>query len=169
MDTIAPTHAKRPDYAGGSIVNLIASISNTLGASDTGSVPLRGAELSRGFEARRRIVLLVIDGLGHRQLLMHAPARGALRAHLRGSMTSVFPSTTATAITTFLTGLAPAQHGITGWHMWFPEQSLVGAILPYRTRIGDRPLTAVGIEPQKIFGHRSLFERLPVASYAVGP
>jgi hypothetical protein len=53
--------------------------------------------------------------------------------------------------------------------MWFPEQSLVGAILPYRTRIGDRPLTAVGIEPAKIFVHRSLFERLPVASYAVGP
>ena len=94
----------------------------------------------------------------------------ALRAHLRGSLTSVFPSTTATAITTFLTGLAPAQHALTGWHMWFAEQATVGAILPFRTRVSDRPLTALGIEPEHALrpSARS-FERLPVRSYAVAP
>ena len=63
---------------------------------------------------------IVVDGLGY-GYLTRGHAGSSLRRHLRGSLTSVFPSTTATAITAFLTGLAPAQHGITGWHMYFPE------------------------------------------------
>ncbi len=168
LTTSSHRAAFMPDYAGGSIVNLMASIGFALGAADTGSVPLRSSDLSALLGQRSRIVLLVVDGLGYRRVTA-AAARGALRAHLHGSLTSVFPSTTATAITTFLTGLTPAQHGLTGWHMWFPEQATVGAILPYRTRIGDRPLTAIGIEPERLFDHRSFFARLPVRSYAVTP
>ncbi len=45
-------------------------------------------------------------------------------------MASIFPATTATAVTTFLTGTAPQQHGITGWFMYLREP----AALPYRPR-----------------------------------
>jgi hypothetical protein len=157
-----------PDYGGGSIVNLMTTIAAAFGTSNPTSLPLRGQELAASLDSRTRIVLLVVDGLGYRRLLETAP-RGALCAHLRGSLTSVFPSTTATAITTFLTGLAPAQHGLTGWHMWFAEQATVGAILPFRARVSDRPLTALGIQPETLFDHASFFQRLPVRSYAVGP
>jgi type I phosphodiesterase/nucleotide pyrophosphatase len=157
-----------PDYGGGSIVNLMGSIAAALDASDAVSLPLRDAELSTRLGERKRIVLFVVDGMGCRRLTAAAP-RGAMQAHLRGSLTSVFPSTTASAITTFLTGLAPAQHGLTGWHMWFAEQATVGAILPFRARVSDRPLTALGIDPAAVFDHRSFFERLPVRCYAVAP
>src|SRR4051794_34930483 len=157
-----------PDYSGGSIVNLMASVATALGATDAHNVLLRSPELSALLAQRARVILLVVDGLGYRRLTATA-ACSALRAHLRGSLTSVFPSTTATAITTFLTGLAPSQHAITGWHMWFAEQATVGAILPYRTRVGDRPLTALGIAPEQLFDHRSFFQRLPVRSYAIAP
>jgi hypothetical protein len=159
----------QPDYAGGSIVNLMSSIAGALGANAGGSVPLRDGALDALVRARGRIVLLVVDGLGFHRLMTTAAARGALRSHLRGSLTSVFPSTTASAVTTFLTGLAPGQHGLTGWHMWFPAHQTVGAILPYRTRVGDRPLTALGIEPEQMFAYPSFFERLPVRSFSVAP
>ncbi len=157
-----------PDYGGGSIVNLMATIAGALGADHANSLPLRDAGLTALLRQRGRIVLFVLDGLGYHRLTATLP-RGAMRAHLRGSMSSVFPSTTATAITTFLTGLAPAQHALTGWHMWFEEQATVGAILPYRTRVGDRPLSALGIEHHTLFDHRTFFERLPVRSYSVAP
>lgn len=163
-----PREVFLPDYDGGSIVNLMASVAAVLGSSDTVSLPLRDAQLPALLARRGRIVLFVVDGMGYRRLTAVA-ARGAMRAHLRGSLTSVFPSTTASAITTFLTGLAPAQHALTGWYMWFAQQATVGAILPFRARVSDRPLTALGIDPAAVFDHRSFFERLPVRSYALAP
>ena len=53
----------------------------------------------------RKIVLLVVDGLGYDYLRRQLPD-GALSRHLRGRMDSVFPTTTAAAITTLLTGVA---------------------------------------------------------------
>ena len=66
------------------------------------------------------LVLLVIDGLGDDWLMRRSPD-GLLSRHRLGSITSVFPSTTATAITTFLTGDAPLLHGLTGWYTWIGE------------------------------------------------
>src|SRR5689334_1507120 len=135
-------------------------------AARAAAVSLPGAGPSEIHDARDGLLL---DGLGYRRLLTAAPAHGALRAHVRGALTSVFPSTTASAITTVLTGMVPARHGITGWHMWFPHPGTVGAVLPYRTRIGDRPLTALGIEPEALFSYRTFFQSLPVRSYTVSP
>jgi hypothetical protein len=108
-----------PDYAGGGIVNLMQSVATACG-STRARYPelavLSAAQLARA----RHVVLLVIDGLGLRTLARHA-ASPHLQRHLLGSMTSVFPSTTASAITTLMTGLAPAQHGLTGWHMHMDE------------------------------------------------
>jgi hypothetical protein len=112
--------------------------------------------------------LIVVDGLGYRQLTRDH-AHSTLCQHLRGPLTSVFPPTTATAITALLTGLAPAQHAVTGWHMYFPEIDAVAAALPLRTRQTDRPLTALGVDPARFFGHRSLFDQLPVRSFVVSP
>jgi outer membrane receptor for ferrienterochelin and colicins len=42
----------------------------------------------------------------------------------------VFPSTTTTAITTLLTGVPPAAHALTGWHVWFEELDAIAAVLP---------------------------------------
>ena len=98
-----------PNYRDGSIVNLMQSILAGLGASGAGGV--HGHLVDLGPEEiadARHVVLLVIDGLGQAQLVS-GPAP-ALRGHRRGTMTSVFPSTTASAVTTFLTGLAPAEH-----------------------------------------------------------
>jgi hypothetical protein len=157
-----------PDYDGGSIVNLTASIAAALGAPAGAYPAVRSPGLEQLLASRDRVVLIVVDGLGHGHLTRDYPG-SSLCHHLRGSLTSVFPSTTATAITAFLTGLAPAQHGITGWHMYFPEVATIGAVLPLRTRQTGRPLTTLGLDPARFFDHQSLFDRLPVRSFVVSP
>ena len=153
-----------PDYRGGSLVNLMSSITAALGGNSP-YAPL--AALSPdSLAAARHIVLLVVDGLGFDYLLAHD---GALRRHLQGKLTSVFPSTTASAIPTFLTGLAPQQHGLTGWHMYFREIGAITAPLPFRVRTGRHGLRAAGVSPQDLFGLTPLFDRLSLPSHVVSP
>ena len=93
--------ATLPDYHGGSLVNLMSSIATALGGSSP--YPPLAALPPQAMAGARHLVLLVVDGLGFDYL---SSRDGALRSHLRGRLTSVFPSTTASAIPTFLTGLA---------------------------------------------------------------
>lgn len=153
-----------PDYGGGSLVNLMASVREALGGG-AGGIPLALLP-PQDLPATHHVVLLVVDGLGHDFLLAHP---GRLSAHLRGALTSVFPSTTAAAIPTFLTGLAPQRHGLTGWHMYFPELGAVIAPLPFRTRVGKQPLTQAGVTVEGLFGLTPLANHLPLPCHVVSP
>lgn len=168
MGTPLATAESLPDYGGGSILNLVASITTALGAPNGLYPALRHPDLQQLLPSRDRVVLIVVDGLGHGYLTQGHPGSSLCR-YLRGSLTSVFPSTTATAITAFMTGLAPAQHGITGWHMYIPELDAVSAVLPWRTRSTNRPLTALGLDPERFYDRPSLFDRIPVRSFVVSP
>ena len=153
-----------PDYAGGSLVNLMSSITAALGGHSPYS-PLATLP-PQALAGARHLVLLVVDGLGLDYLSSHD---GALRRHLRGPLTSVFPSTTASAIPTFLTGLAPQQHGLTGWNMYFREIGAIVAPLPFRVRTGRHALREAGVTPASLFGLTPLFDRLPLACHVVSP
>lgn len=124
--------------------------------------------LSAGQLARaRHVVLLVVDGLGLRTLLRH-PRCPHLQRHLIGAITSVFPSTTASAITTFLTGLAPAQHGLTGWHMRMDEIDQTLSILPLLPRA--EPMKVIPEElPARLFEQQSLCRSLTRDCWVVAP
>ena len=155
-----------PDYAGTSIVNLMQSIATACGGKDTRYPQLAALPAATLGEARN-IVLLVIDGLGQRTLASH-PACPNLQRHVTGTITSVFPSTTASAITTFMTGLAPAQHGLTGWHMYLEEIGQTLSILPLTPRC--EPAKALPEElPPRLFEHPSLFQRLDRESRVLAP
>ncbi|BBL73022.1 alkaline phosphatase family protein [Methylomagnum ishizawai] len=156
-----------PDYAGGSIVNLMASLIQGLGGAGTGYVPLSilGPQEVADY---RQVVLLVVDGLGC-DFLARRARRNRLGGLVRGTLTSVFPSTTAAAITTFLTGVAPQQHGLTGWHMYFRELGAVIAVLPGTPRYGGVALSQAGVDANKLFDHLPVFDRVPVPGYVAAP
>jgi hypothetical protein len=156
-----------PDYHGGSIVNLTASLIAALGGEESVYPPLRQLPPA-ALQHSRNVVLLVIDGLGY-DTLARVGAGGALRRGLRGAITSVFPPTTATAVTTFLTGTAPQQHALPGWHVYFRELGSVLAVLPFRARHGGPPLGEAGIDAAALFGHVPLFDRIKARSYVVAP
>lgn len=147
-----------PDYQGASIVNLMSSIIVGLGDTRPDYPALRALEPVELRESRH-VVLLVIDGLGYHYLEQHHP-RSCLRSHLRARLTSVFPSTTASAVTTFVTGTAPQQHGLTGWFTWFRELGVVAASLPFRTRAGGASLSALGVSADSVFDTPALSERI---------
>jgi hypothetical protein len=154
----------RPDYSGGSLVNLMASIVAARGGEAVHS-PLRNLRTEELREARN-LVLLIIDGLGD-NYLMRRGAGGELARRRRASLTSVFPSTTASAITTSYTGRTPLEHGLTGWFTYFGEAGCVSAALPFRSRGDHLPLTRRGVTPEQVFTSKALFEDLPVRSIVV--
>ena len=64
-----------------------------------------------------RTVLLVIDGLGWHQLRERPGLAPVLCAMESTRITSIAPTTTATALTSLTTGLTPGEHGIVGYRM----------------------------------------------------
>jgi len=151
-----------PNYKDGSIVNLMSSISKAFGKKSSYKELkiLPAKELNS-----KNVVLLVIDGLGYEYLKKHKNSN--LAKHLKGSFTSVFPPTTASAITTFITGLAPMQHAITGWTMLIKEIGVVSKILPFVPEYGGGRLSEQGVEAKSIVQMQSLASKLNVKCYNI--
>lgn len=156
----------RPNYRDGSIVNLMSSIMRAFGEKSAYG-HLRELDVST-LSRSKNIVLLVLDGLGY-EYLQEQDANCFLRMHLHQKITSVFPSTTATGITTFLTGLAPQQHAITGWFMLIKELGLVARVLPFNPRYGGPALGNAGVDPRFIFKDEPLSSRLNAETYYIIP
>jgi type I phosphodiesterase/nucleotide pyrophosphatase len=151
----------RPDYTGNGFVNLLASLVEAGGGAPR-HAPL-GALPAAEVRTARNVVFLIVDGLGDNYLKANG-AGGAMARHRRGAISAVFPSTTASAITTSFTGATPLEHGLTGWFTYFPEAGCVGAPLPFQRRGEKAPL---GVAPQRIFTEPSLFDALAVRSIVV--
>ncbi len=74
------------------------------------------------FAPARSAVVFVVDGLGRGNLTARAGHARFLvpRMTKRDSARSVFPATTASALTSLLTGVAPGRHGIVGYRVRIP-------------------------------------------------
>jgi len=155
----------QPRYSGGSIVNLMSSLSAALGRH-TAEPAYPVSELLQPEQIRdaRNVVLLVMDGLGDDYVQRTG---GTLMRYRCGCLTSVFPTTTAAAITTFVTALAPQQHGITGWFMYLRELGSVAAIMPFRPRWGSSSYTDSGIDARSMLSFKSCFDTMDVDSFFV--
>jgi hypothetical protein len=153
-----------PQYRDGSLLNLISTL-----LAARGGRPAHGPLAilpPQAIESARNVVFLLVDGLGY-NYLNDVGQGGALRDHLAGQLTSVFPSTTASAITTSFTGSSPAEHGLAGWHGWFPEADVVAAALPFRRRGDEVPLSQLGIAPGSLLPPRSIFDAMACETYIV--
>jgi len=108
-----------PDYTN-SILNLVASLLTTYGAESL-HPPL--AEInSEELRKKKNVVLMVFDGMGYNLLdgQMFENTR-FLKENMICPITSVFPPTTAAAITSLFTGKSPLEHGVVGWTIFFKE------------------------------------------------
>ncbi|MBN2458264.1 alkaline phosphatase family protein [Candidatus Woesearchaeota archaeon] len=154
-----------PNYRDGSIVNLMSSIRNALGDRSAIYDELRLLP-SKELKDAKNIVLIVIDGLGY--TFLEKQAKGTVfRKGLKGAMTSVFPATTASAITTFATGAAPQQHAFTGWFMHLKEIGVVFTTLLFNPRFGGPALSTNGFTVQQVLKAKGISERLKACSYLV--
>ena len=106
-----------PDYAGGSLVNLIAELESRL----TGSAvsPRLHPRLAEHIPEGQSYVLCLFDGLGAGQL--DRPAAEPLRRSMRATIDCPFPATTTVSLSVLATGLPPSQHGLLGYQAWLPD------------------------------------------------
>lgn len=121
-----------PAYHGFSINNLPASIFKWLGLTNEPGQPLSEIYHLPFPGPFRKVVLLLVDGLSLSLFQNLANGGSALtglpdtlnplleKASLFG-LTSVFPSTTTTALTSLWTGAFPLQHGILGYELFLKE------------------------------------------------
>ena len=154
----------KPDYTGGGLVNLMASI--VAGRGGAPRHPLLASLSAAQVAEARNVVLFIIDGLGDGYVTRRG-AGGELARRRRGAMTSVFPPTTASAITTSYTGCTPLEHGLTGWFTYFGAAGCVSAALPFRSRGDNISLRERGVTPAQTYLRPSLFASLPVRSIVV--
>lgn len=130
-----------PDYDGRGLANVPATVLATLGMrADHDLPPLRDL-LPALTDGIRQVVVVLADGLGVDQLerlcqrgdtpFLASLLERAERAEdaQRFEITSVFPSTTAAAITTLNTGRTPQEHGNLAYFVWLEEFSQVTQML----------------------------------------
>jgi len=103
-----------PDYRGACIANVVPRLLGGMAGPDQGH-----DWLPEAVEHARQVVLLVVDGLGWCQLRDRAALAPRLSSAsgIDRAITSVAPTTTATALTSITTGRPPAEHGILGYRL----------------------------------------------------
>jgi predicted AlkP superfamily pyrophosphatase or phosphodiesterase len=153
----------KPNYENGSIVNLVSSIKHSIGGTHTYNT-LKNLNTSK--LSNKNIILIVIDGLGYKYLTENHK-NSFLAKHLHSKITSVFPATTAAAMTALSIGVPPQQHGLTGWYMYLKEIGSIVAPLPFTTRSGNFNLTNGGVNYNDLIPMESIFKDLDVISIVI--
>lgn len=178
-------HFIYPDYNGGSILNIPASLCHLLGVPELIGRSLR-SEFIAPFEEDvpvRRIVLVLMDalslhrmqrwtqggGLGETAPVWNQIAQDGMLVPL----TSIVPSTTSAALTSLWTGRSTAEHGIAGYELWLKEYGVVANMIsqsPMTFRNGTGSLTQAGFDPEKYLPFTTLgthFAAHGVKTYAL--
>lgn len=118
-----------PDYQGLNVKNILPHIASVFGLDTSGLHTFPQDHLT-GTGGTKKIVLFIFDGLGynrlvhymgnHKGVFMELAEKGVLKP-----LTTVFPSTTSTVLSSIFTGFSPAQHQILGYHMFSKKYGLV--------------------------------------------
>ena len=153
----------KPNYKNGSTLSLISSI----GEAFSYRINYKPLKLLKPNELKnsKNIVLMIIDGLGYEFLKKYGKGT-EFNKNLKGKMTTVFPSSTSAAMTSFYTGLSPQEHGMTGWHMFMKEFGDVIIPLPYITRFNKNKIMEL-VNIKNLFILPSFLEKLKVKTFLV--
>ena len=135
----------QPDYQGGSIANIPSTICQWLGAPPIRNTPLRDEIITTHQKQYDRVVMFLIDALAY-QRLIDWTAQGKLpyweKILSRGvvkPITSISPSTTAAALTTYWTGATVSEHGVVAYEAWLKEYGVVANMIMHQ------PITMHGL------------------------
>ncbi len=120
-----------PDYQGANVRGIIPSL---LGPGNWAtSLPSWFPEPVRHAQ---QVVLLILDGLGWDQFQEYRHHLPVLSSFTGRSITTVAPTTTATALSSIATGLTPGEHGLIGYRMMLKGEVI--NVLRWISTGGDR-------------------------------
>jgi len=161
---VLPPGAVRPDYEGYCLSNVPTKILSLFGVQDSGPTLPPDALGNVETAGVEKVVLLVCDGFGYREWKNQERSGFVKSISERGvvkPITTVFPSTTAAALTSISTGLTPQEHGLPECYVYMSELGEIIVSLPF-TRPGEygRDTLAGVLDPKTLFDERTIFQRL---------
>ena len=151
-----------PKYKNNCFSNIPATVLNLFGIKK--KKPTVSKKYFEKYLSKRykNIVLFLIDALGFYQWKQYAnkyPLFKKLdKKRFLYPITSVFPSTTASALNTLSSGLTPAEHGLFEWTLYLPEIDKTIETLPFK-EIGKKrdSLLKENVDPKILFNAQTIF------------
>jgi len=167
---VGPAGLPVPAYSGRSLPNITRSAVDATGAEVGDDPPLSppleaGLDPFAGRRAEGPVVIFLVDGFGW--FPFHAwasPGNGPLAerwARLAHPITTIFPTTTTSALTSLSTATPPGRNGVVGYRQFLPSFGVVADLLKM-TPVGIAPPDSlIGPEwtPSIISGAPTVFRR----------
>ena len=128
MSSVAPSGS--PEEGSRQVLAAPRYDGDWLGSVLPGAALLFGVDTGRPaltLPAAERVCVVLVDGLGQRQLEQAAADAPFLTSLMPGgrSLTAGCPSTTATSLASFATGRPPGQHGLVGYEVMDPDRGVL--------------------------------------------
>lgn len=152
---------KYPDY-NNSILNLITSILKHYKV-ETNHTSLE--KLDKLLEKNyKNVVFIVLDGMGE-HILNNISKDGFFKKHELDCITSVYPSTTTAALTTYYSGKPPYESGWIAWSQYFKEYGRAINVLQHRESYQNDTLENNTMDIYtKTINYEPIFSRIEKAS-----
>lgn len=116
------------------------------------------------FKKYKNIIFLVLDGLGE-HILNNISKDGFLKNNQIDCVTSVYPSTTTAALTTYYSGKSPYETGWIAWSRYFKEYGRAIDMLSHKESYMREPLKNPNLDVFKdVVHYESIYERIEEAS-----
>jgi hypothetical protein len=163
--TLLPPDLAVPPYGAATLADVLPGAAAALGVPIArGDLPADPLGLAGALGGARRVMVLLVDGLGADLLRAHADLAPTLASLSRpvGDLSAPCPSTTPVSLATLGTGLPPGSHGILGFVTDIPGEDRTLNHIQW----ADDP------DPDVWQSRRTVFEQAQaagVAATAVGP
>jgi hypothetical protein len=141
-----------PRYGDASVADLLPDALDVLSGAAPRLLPLP-ADV-------RAVIVLVVDGLGRRNLDDHADLAPTLAGAPGPTLDAPFPTTTATSLSCIGTGRPPGGHGVTGYSLAVPgtDRPLVTLTWTWDRQIGGDDARG-DVLPEDLQPDRTVFDR----------
>ena len=140
-----------------SILNLITSV---LKKYDVESDYSELSELKEVINTDyNNVVVLILDGMGENVLSYNSP-NGFFEQNKLCNITSVFPSTTTAAMTTYYSGKPPIETGWIAWTQYFKEYGKYINVLAEEDDLNGEILEQKDLKIADIIGYKPIYEKI---------
>ncbi len=157
----------RPSPGVPNIVDLARALASLAGTENLELSP-GAAHLAGVIGPADHLVFILADGLGM-MLIEELPTGALLAAQFAAELRTVFPSSSATALTTLATGAWPNSHGVTGQWTHLPDIRATADLLRFAARTGGRSLARLGVTVEQAFPLPALMRGLRRDTLALFP
>ena len=112
----------------------------------------------------RNVVFIILDGLGE-HILKKASPEGYFVKNKIDCLTSVYPSTTTAALTTYYSGKPPYETGWIAWSQYFKEYGRTIDMLPHKESYLGEDLSKAKINVfEALVKYKTVFEQIEEAN-----